>query len=124
MTILTKEDILNSISKMSITDVCELVKMMEKKFEISAETTAVVSSKVDVDKVAEEQTEFTVELTSFGNNKISVIKSVRSITGLGLKESKAAVENTPYALKEAISKNEAEDIKKKLEEAGAIVNIK
>lgn len=126
MATMTKEDILNSVAEMSVMDVCELVEMMEKEFGVSAAAAVAVAAPAASDDVAvvEEKTEFDVELANFGDNKIAVIKAVRAITGLGLKEAKAAVEGAPYVLKEAIAKDEAADIKKKLEEAGAAVNVK
>lgn len=122
---LTKEDILDAISKMSIMDVCELVKMMEKKFNISAtkdDVTTPVAIKKDT--IAEEKAEFDLVLIDSGPNKISTIKLVRAVTGLGLKEAKAAVENTPFIVKKASSKEEAEDLKKQLEESGAKAELK
>ena len=122
---LSKDDILNAISEMSVMDVCELVKMMEEKFGVSAAAAvAVAAPAAGAAAAVEEQTEFNVMLESFGENKVNVIKVVREITGLGLKEAKDLVESAPAAIKEAIAKKDAEEIKKKLEEAGAKVAIK
>ncbi|MFV9930856.1 MAG: 50S ribosomal protein L7/L12 [Francisella endosymbiont of Hyalomma asiaticum] len=126
---ITKEDILNAVAEMSVMDVCELVKMMEDKFGVSAAAAAaavaVAAGPVaDPAEVAEEKTEFDVVLVDGGSNKIAAIKAVRGITGLGLKEAKDAVEGTPFKVKEAASKEEAEALKKQLEEAGAKVELK
>jgi len=120
---LSKEDIMNAIAEMSVMDVVELVSAMEEKFGVSAAVAAVaVSGEAAV--VAEEKTEFDVVLTAAGEKKVNVIKVVRSITGLGLKEAKDMVDGAPSTLKEGISKAEAEDAKKQLEEAGASVELK
>ncbi len=121
----SQKDILETISNMSVMEVVDLISAMEEKFGVSA-AAAVVAAPVAADDApaAAEQTEFNVVLTSFGGNKVSVIKAVRSITGLGLKEAKAAVEGAPTPVKEGATKDEAEDIKKQLEEAGASVEIK
>ena len=120
---ITKEDILNAVADMSVMDVCELVSMMEEKFGVSA--AAAVAVAVPAAAVAvEEKTDFDVVLTSAGSNKIAAIKAVRAATGLGLKEAKAAVEGTPFTVKEGASQAEAEDLKKQLEEAGAEVELK
>lgn len=123
---ITKEDILNTVADMSVMDVCELVKMMEEKFGVSAAAAVAVAGPAAADsaEAAVEKTEFDVVMTSFGSNKIAVIKAVRGATGLGLKEAKAAVEGTPATLKEQVSKDEAEKMKKVLEEAGATVELK
>jgi large subunit ribosomal protein L7/L12 len=122
---LTKEDILNAIADMSVMDVAELVKDMEEKFGVTAAAAAApVAAAADAGAAAEEKTEFDVMLTEIGGNKISVIKAVRAITSLGLKEAKDLVESAPAAIKEAISKEEAETMKKQLEEAGAKAEIK
>ncbi len=122
---LSKEDILNAIADMSVMDVVELVEAMEEKFGVTAAAaTAVVAGPVDGGAAAAEQTEFDVVLTSFGEKKVAVIKAVRGITGLGLKEAKDAVEGVPTPIKEGVEKAEAEDVKKQLEEAGASVEIK
>ena len=123
---ITKEDVLEFIGNMSVLELSELVKDMEEKFGVTA-AAAVAAAPVGGGAEAaavEEQTEFDVVLTSFGSNKVPVIKAVRAITGLGLKEAKETVEGVPATLKEGISKDEAEDVKKQLEEAGASVEIK
>ncbi len=123
----SKEDILEAISNMSVMEVVELISDMEEKFGVSAAAAAVAVAPAgggDAVGAAEEQTEFDVVLTSFGGNKVPVIKAVRGVTGLGLKEAKEAVEGAPTTLKEGVSKDEAEDLKKQLEEAGASVEIK
>lgn len=122
----TKEDILEAIANMSVMDVVELVKMMEEKFEVSAAAPVAMAAAAAGGEAAaaEEQTEFDVVLASFGDNKVAVIKAVREITGLGLKEAKDAVESAPTPLKEGVSKDDAESMKKKLEEAGAKVEVK
>jgi len=123
----SKEDILETISNMSVMDVVELIGAMEEKFGVSAAAAvaAVAAPAAGGDAAAdEEQTEFNVVLTSFGSNKVPVIKVVREVTGLGLKEAKDLVEGAPSGIKEGVSKAEAEDIKKKLEEAGASVEVK
>jgi large subunit ribosomal protein L7/L12 len=121
----TKEDILESISNMSVMDVVELVEAMEEKFGVSAAmaTMAMAPAGAAVE-VEEEQTEFDVHLTSFGATKVAVIKVVRAITSLGLKEAKDLVESAPVNVKEGVAKDEAEDLKGQLEEAGATVEIK
>lgn len=124
---ISKEDILNAISEMSVIDVVELVKAMEDKFGVSAAAAVVAAPSVQVgggEAAVEEKTEFNVVMTSFGSNKIEVIKVIRAITGLGLKEAKDMVEGVPSPVKEGVSKDEAEDIKKKLQEAGATVEVK
>ncbi|PCI65321.1 MAG: 50S ribosomal protein L7/L12 [Piscirickettsiaceae bacterium] len=122
----SKEDILETISNMSVMDVVELVEAMEEKFGVSAAAAVAVAPAAggDAGGDAEEQTEFDVMMTSFGENKVSAIKAVRAITGLGLKEAKTLVESAPAAVKEGVSKDEAEETKKQLEEAGASVEIK
>ncbi|MEE8252750.1 MAG: 50S ribosomal protein L7/L12 [Hyphomicrobium sp.] len=122
----TKEDILESISNMSVMDVVELVEAMEEKFGVSAAvaTVAAAPGAGAAAEVAEEKTEFDVHMTSFGANKVSVIKVVRAITSLGLKEAKDLVESAPANIKEGVSKDEAEDLKKQIEEAGGSVEIK
>ncbi len=120
----TKEDILNTIASMSVMEVVELVEAMEEKFGVSA-AAAVAAPAAAVAAVAvEEKTEFDVVMTSFGENKVNVIKAVRAITGLGLKEAKDMVEGAPSTVKEAASKADAEKIKKDLEDAGAKVELK
>ncbi len=122
----TKEDILESISNMSVMDVVELVEAMEEKFGVSAAvaTVAAAPGAGAAAEAAEEQTEFDVHMTSFGANKVSVIKVVRAITSLGLKEAKDLVESAPANIKEGVAKDEAEDLKRQLEEAGGSVEIK
>ncbi len=122
----SKEDILEAIYNMSVMEVVDLISAMEEKFGVTA-AAAVAAAPVGGGAEAqaeEEQTEFDVVLTSFGSNKVPVIKAVRAITGLGLKEAKETVEGVPATLKEGVSKDEAEDVKKQLEEAGASVEIK
>ena len=121
----SKEDILETISNMSVMEVVDLISAMEEKFGVSAAAAVGVAAGPAVEAAAvEEQTEFDVVLTSFGANKVPVIKVVRELTGLGLKEAKDAVEGVPSNIKEGVSKQEAEDVKKKLEEAGASVEVK
>lgn len=124
MSNLAKEDVLNAVAQMSVMDVVDLIKMMEDKFGVSAATVAVAAGPTAAAPAAEEKTEFDVVMTSFGANKVNVIKVIRDITGLGLKEAKDMVEGVPAHVKDGISKAEADDIKKKLEEAGATVEIK
>ena len=125
---ITKDQVIEFISNMSVLEMSELVKEMEDKFGVSAAAAAVAAPVAagigDAAAPAEEKTEFDVILTSIGEKKINVIKEVRGITGLGLKEAKEAVESAPKAIKEGVSKEEAEEIKKKLEEAGASAEIK
>ena len=123
----SKEDILETISNMSVMDVVELIEAMEEKFGVSAAApvAAVAAPAAGGDAAAaEEKTEFDVVLTSFGGNKVPVIKAVREITGLGLKEAKDLVEGAPSPIKEGVEKAEAEEVQKKLEEAGASVEVK
>jgi len=122
----TKEDILESISNMSVMDVVELVEAMEEKFGVSAAVATVAAAPAAgaAAEAAEEQTEFDVHMTSFGANKVSVIKVVRAITSLGLKEAKDLVESAPANIKEGVAKDEAEDLKRQIEEAGGSVEIK
>ncbi len=124
----SKDDILESISQMSVMDVVELVKMMEDKFGVTAAVAAAAPMAGGAAgagaAAAEEQTEFSIVMTAFGENKVNVIKVVREITGLGLKEAKDMVEAVPSVVKEGISKDDAANIKKKLEEAGAKVDVK
>ena len=124
-----KEDILDAISNMSVMEIVDLVKMMEEKFGVSAAAPVAVAAvgggaAAAAAPAAEEQTEFTVHMTSFGANKVGVIKVIREITGLGLKEAKDLVEGVPSVVKESIPKADAEAIKKKLDEAGAAAEIK
>lgn len=121
----SKEEILNAISQMSVMDVVELIKSMEDKFGVSAAAVAVAApAAAGAAAVQEEKTEFNVILAKVGDNKINVIKAVREITGLGLKEAKDLVEGAPKAVKESIPKAQADEIKKKLEDAGATVEVK
>ena len=123
---LTNEDILNAIADMSVMNVVELVSAMEEKFGVSAAAVAVapVAVAAEASAVVEEKTEFDVVLTSFGDKKVAVIKAVRTITALGLKEAKDLVESAPAPIKEGTPKAEADDLKKQLEEAGASVELK
>jgi len=123
---LTNEDILNAIADMSVMNVVELVSAMEEKFGVSAAAVAAapVAVAAEASAAAEEKTEFDVVLTSFGDKKVAVIKAVRTITALGLKEAKDLVESAPAPIKEGVPKSEAEDLKKQLEEAGASVELK
>ena len=122
---LSKEDILNAIAEMSVMDVVELVEAMEEKFGVSAAAAVAAAPAAAADApAAAEQTEFDVVLTGAGDKKVNVIKVVRAATGLGLKEAKAAVDGVPSTLKEGIAKDEAEELKKQLEEAGASVEVK
>ncbi|WP_257264704.1 50S ribosomal protein L7/L12 [Endozoicomonas sp. ONNA2] len=122
---LSKEDILNAIAEMSVMDVVELVSAMEEKFGVSAAAAvAVAAAPAEAAAAAEEKTEFDVILAEAGDKKVNVIKVVRAATGLGLKEAKAVVDGAPAPLKEGASKEEAEELKKQLEEAGAKVEIK
>ena len=121
----TKEDVIEFISNLSVLELSELVKEFEEKFGVSAQATVVAGGgAADAGAAAEEQTEFNVVLTDAGAKKINAIKVVRAITGLGLKEAKAAVEETPSVLKEGVSKEEAEELKKQIEEAGASCELK
>ncbi len=122
---LSKEDIIDAIAEMSVKDVVELVSAMEEKFGVSA-AAAVVAGPAggDAGGAAEEKTDFDVVLTSFGEKKVNVIKAVREITGLGLKEAKDLVESAPKAIKEGVSKEDADAAKAKLEEAGATAELK
>jgi len=119
----TKEDILDSVSNMTVMEIVDLISAMEEKFGVTA-AVAAAGPAAGGAAVAEEQTEFTVTMTKFGENKVSVIKVIRTLTGLGLKEAKDLVEGSPSVVKEGIPKKDAEDIKKQLEEAGATVEIK
>ncbi len=121
---LTKDDIINAIAEMSVKDVVELISAMEEKFGVSAAAAVVAAGPAVGAAAAEEQTEFDVILSSAGDKKVNVIKAVRELTGLGLKEAKDLVESAPKAIKEAVSKADADAAKAKLEEAGAIVEVK
>ena len=124
----TKEEILDSIGNMSVLELSELIKDMEEKFGVSAQAAVAVAAPTagagEAAGAAEEKSEFDVVLTSFGDNKVAVIKAVRAITSLGLKEAKDLVEGAPAPVKEGAGKDEAEEIKKQLEEAGATVELK
>ena len=124
---LSNEDILNAIAEMSVMDVVELVSAMEEKFGVSAQAAvaAAAAPAAGADAAAaEEQTEFDVVLSSIGEKKVNVIKAVRAITGLGLKEAKELVDGAPSTIKEAVSKGDAEEAKKQLEAAGATAELK
>jgi large subunit ribosomal protein L7/L12 len=124
---LSKDDILNAIAEMSVMEVVELVAAMEEKFGVSAAAAIAVAAPAaggDAAEAPEEQTEFNVILANSGEKKVNVIKVVRTLTGLGLKEAKDLVDGAPATVKEGVSKAEAEDAKKQLEEAGATVEVK
>ena len=125
---LSKDDILNAIADMSVMEVVQLVQSMEEKFGVSAAAAAApvaaVASDGGADAAAEEKTEFDVVLNAIGDKKVNVIKVVRTITGLGLKDAKGLVDGAPSTVKEGVAKEEAEDIKKQLEEAGAQAELK
>ena len=122
---MTKEEIMEAIENMTVLELSELVKAMEEKFGVSAAApVAVAAAGAAGGAAAEEKTEFNVMLTAIGDKKINVIKAVREATGLGLKEAKALVDGAPAAVKENVAKAEAEELKKKLEEAGATVELK
>jgi large subunit ribosomal protein L7/L12 len=122
----TKEEILDAIANMSVMDVVSLIEDMEEKFNVTAAAVAVAAPAAAAAgaAAAEEQTEFKVILSAFGENKVGVIKAVRTITGLGLKEAKDLVESAPAPIKEGVSKADAAEFKKQLEEAGATVEVK
>jgi large subunit ribosomal protein L7/L12 len=120
---LTKDDLINAIAEMSVKDVVELISAMEEKFGVTA-ASATVAVAAGPAAAVEEQTEFDVILSSIGDKKVNVIKAVRELTGLGLKEAKDLVESAPKAIKEAVSKADADAAKAKLEEAGAVVEVK
>ena len=124
---LSKDDILNAIAEMSVMDIVSLIEAMEQKFGVTAAVAVAavpVAASGDAGGAAEEQTEFNVILTASGDKKVNVIKVVRAVTGLGLKEAKGLVDGAPSHVKEGVSKAEAEDIKKQLEEAGGTVELK
>ncbi|MFB9145136.1 50S ribosomal protein L7/L12 [Halomonas alkalicola] len=121
---LTKEDIINAVADMSVMEVVELIEAMEEKFGVSAAAAVMAGPAAGGEAAAEEQTEFDLVLTSAGDKKVNVIKVVREITGLGLKEAKGAVDGAPATIKEGMSKEDAEAAKAKLEEAGAGVELK
>ena len=122
----SKDDILEAISNMSVMEVVDLISAMEEKFGVSAAAAVAAAPAAGGGEAAAEaeKDEFDVMMTNFGQNKVSVIKAVRAITGLGLKEAKGMVESAPVAVKEGVSKAEAEDVQKQLQEAGAEVELK
>ncbi len=119
---LTNEEILNAVAEKTVLELVELISAFEEKFNVSAAAVAVAAGPAAA--AVEEQTEFNVELTSFGANKVAVIKAAREVTGLGLKEAKDLVEGAPSLLKEGVSKEEADELKKKLDETGATITVK
>ena len=124
---LSKDDILNAIADMSVMEIVELIEAMEEKFGVTAAAAVAAAPAAGggvAGAAAEEQTEFDVILTAVGDKKVNVIKVVRAVTGLGLKEAKGLVDGAPSAIKEGASKDEAEDVKKQLEEAGAAAELK
>jgi large subunit ribosomal protein L7/L12 len=124
---LSKDDILNAIAEMSVMDIVELIEAMEEKFGVTAAAAvaaAPAAAAADAGGAAEEQTEFDVVLTAAGEKKVNVIKVVRAVTGLGLKEAKGLVDGAPSPIKEGATKEEAEDVKKQLEEAGGSAELK
>jgi large subunit ribosomal protein L7/L12 len=124
---LSKDDILNAIAEMSVMDIVELIEAMEEKFGVSAAAAVAAAPAAaggDAGAAVEEQTEFDVMLTAIGDKKVAVIKVVRAVTGLGLKEAKGLVDGAPSAIKEGVAKDEAEDVLKQLEEAGATAELK
>ncbi len=121
---LTKDDIINAVADMSVMEVAELIEAMEEKFGVSAAAAVMAGPAAGGEAAAEEQTEFDLVLASAGDKKVNVIKAVRAITGLGLKEAKEMVDGAPSTVKEGVSKEDAEEAKKQLEEAGASVELK
>ena len=126
---MNREEVLNAVAEMSVLELSQLIKDMEEKFDVSASAAVAVAAPAAGEAggdtgAAEEQTEFDAMLTSFGEKKVPVIKAVRALTGLGLKEAKDLVESAPTAVKEGVTKAEAEEIKKQIEEAGGSVEIK
>lgn len=121
---LTNEDIINAVSEMSVMQIVELIKAMEEKFGVTAAAAVAAAPAGGAAAAAEEQTEFTIFLAEAGDKKVNVIKAVRELTGLGLKEAKAVVDGAPGVVKEGVAKEEAEAAKKALEEAGAKVELK
>ena len=124
---LSKDDVLNAVAEMSVMEIVELIEAMEEKFGVTAAAAVAAAPAAaggDAGEAAEEQTEFDVMLTSIGEKKVNVIKAVRAITGLGLKEAKGLVDGAPSAIKEGASKDDAEEAKKQLEEAGASAELK
>ncbi len=120
----SKDQILEAVANMSVMDIVELIEAMEEKFNVSAASAAVAVAAPAAAAAVEEKTEFNVIMTGFGENKVNVIKAIRTITGLGLKEAKDLVEGAPSVVKEGVSKADADSLKKQLEEAGATVDIK
>lgn len=121
---LSKDEILNAVAELTVMELVDLIAAFEEKFGVSAAAATVAAGPAAADAPVEEQTEFNVVMTSFGANKVNVIKAVREITGLGLKEAKDMVEGAPSVVKEGISKDDAAALKKKLEDAGATVEVK
>ena len=121
---LSQEDIINAVAEMSVKDVVALIEAMEEKFGVSAAAAVAAGPAGDAGAAAEEQTEFDVVLTAMGDKKVNVIKAVRAITGLGLKEAKGMVDGAPSTIKEGASKADAEEAKAQLEEAGASAELK
>ena len=121
---LSKDEILNAVAELTVMELVDLIAAFEEKFGVSAAAVAVAAGPAAAAAPVEEQTEFNVVMTSFGANKVNVIKAIREITGLGLKEAKDMVEGAPSVVKEVISKDDAAALKKKLEEAGATVEVK
>ena len=121
---LSKDEILNAVAELTVMELVDLIAAFEEKFGVSAAAATVAAGPAAAAAVVEEQTEFNVVMTSFGANKVNVIKAIREITGLGLKEAKDMVEGAPSVVKEGISKDDAAALKKKLEEAGATVEVK
>jgi large subunit ribosomal protein L7/L12 len=124
---LSTDDILNAVAEMSVMDIVALIEAMEEKFGVTAAAAVAAGPAAgggDADAAAEEQTEFDVMLTAIGEKKVNVIKAVRAATGLGLKEAKGLVDSAPSAIKEGVSKDDAEEVKKALEEAGATAELK
>ena len=122
---MSKDDILNAVAELSVLELVELISAFEEKFNVSAAAVAVAAAPgAAAGAAAEEQTEFNVMLTGFGDKKVGVIKAVREVTGLGLKEAKDLVEGAPSAIKEGVSKAGAEEIKKKVEDSGGTVELK
>jgi large subunit ribosomal protein L7/L12 len=124
---LSKDDILNAIADMSVMEIVELIEAMEEKFGVTAAAAVAAAPAAgggDAGAAAEEQTEFDVILTAIGEKKVGVIKAVRAATGLGLKDAKGLVDSAPSTIKEGVSKDDAEEVKKALEEAGATAELK
>ncbi len=120
----SKDDILEAISNMTVVEIVDLIEAMEEKFGVTAAAPVAAAAAAPAEAAAEEQTEFNVVMTSFGENKVGVIKVVRTLTGLGLKEAKDMVEGVPATVKEGVEKAEAEDVLKQLKDAGATAEIK